>query len=179
MKTLKTKILIAVLIMLPVLLAAQTDIDRLYEKYAGKDGITSINISPEMFSFLGAVDMSDSSDDAKDVQNAIHQLSGLKMLVYENAEKKNLESFYNDIRRSIPLDDYRELMAVNDNESDVRFLAKKSSKNRVMELIMIVKGSDDVVVMSMTGDMDMNTISDIGKSLNMKGMENLDKIDDK
>jgi hypothetical protein len=177
MKTLKFKIIAVLLAIAPIMVNAQTDIDKLYEKYAGKDGITSINISPEMFSFLGAIDMSDSSDDAKDVQEAIDQLSGLKMLVFENDQKKNIESFYDEIKKSIPMEGYSELMSVNDNESDVKFLAKKSGKNRVLELLMLVKSDDEVVVMSMTGNMDMNTISDIGKSLNMKGMENLDKID--
>lgn len=161
----------------PTVAFAQTDIDKLYEKYAGKDGVTSINISPEMFRFLGAIDMSDSSEDAKDVKEAIDQLSGLKMLVFENSEMKKIESFYDELKKSIPMDGYSELMSVNDNESDVKFLAKKSGKNRVIELLMLVKSDDEVVVMSMTGNMDMNTISDIGKSLNMKGMENLDKID--
>jgi hypothetical protein len=35
------------------------------------------------------------------------------------------------------------------------------------------------MIMSLTGDIDMNTISKIGKTMNMKGMENLDKLDQK
>ena len=100
------------------------------------------------------------------------------MLVFENAEKKNLENFYKEIKKSIDIDSYSELMSVNDNESDVKFLAKKTGEGRVSELLMIVKGDEDVVVMSMLGDMDMKTISGIGKSLDMKGMENLEKIDE-
>jgi len=43
---------------------------------------------------------------------------------------------------------------------------------------MIVVGEDEVLVMSMTGNIDMNTISDISNSLDVKGMENLEKIND-
>ena len=178
MEKISKRVLIMILVMLPVFLVAQNDFDKLYKKYAGKDGVTSINISPEMFSFLGAIDMSDSSEDAKEAQYAMQQLSGLKMLVFENGEKKNLENFYKEIKKSIDIDSYSELMSVNDNESDVKFLAKKTAEGRVSELLMIVKGDDDVVVMSMLGDMDMKTISGIGKSLDMKGMENLEKIDE-
>ncbi len=178
MEKVSRKVLILILIALPVFLVAQNDFDKLYKKYAGKEGVTSINISPEMFSFLGGIDMSDSSKEAKEAQYAMQQLSGLKMLVYENTDLKNLDSFYNEIKKSIPLDDYSELMSVNDDESDVKFLAKKTKDGKVSELIMIVKGSEDVVVMSMLGDMDMKTISGIGRSLDMKGMDNLEKIDD-
>jgi hypothetical protein len=69
-------------------------------------------------------------------------------------------------------------MTVNDKDSDIRFLAKKSGKNKISELLMIVKGKDEVLVMSMVGDIDMNTISDLSNSLNMKGMEHLEKIND-
>ncbi|MDP3442302.1 MAG: hypothetical protein Q8T08_05515, partial [Ignavibacteria bacterium] len=50
MKTLALKITLALLLIAPAFLVAQSNsIDKLYEKYAGKDGITSINLSAEMF----------------------------------------------------------------------------------------------------------------------------------
>ena len=177
MKTQLIKILTITLVLLPALVFAQSDFDKLYKKYAGKEGVTSINISPEMFKFLGNIDMSDSSEDAKDAQNVMEQLSGLKMLVYETPDTKTLENFYKEIKKALPFDDYAELMSVNDSESDVKFLIKKTGKDRISEMLMIVKSEYEVLVMSMLGDLDMNSISEIGKSLDMKGMENLDKID--
>lgn len=171
-------ILIAVLVLLtPVILSAQSDFDKLYDKYSGKEGVTSINISPEMFGFLGGMDMSDSSGDVKNAQSVMKQMSGLKMISFENKSSTEISDFYKEIKKTIPLDDYAELMSVNDVDSDVRFLVKKSSKDKISELLMIVKSDDEILVMSMLGDMDMNTISQIGKSLDMKGMDKLDKID--
>jgi len=37
---------------------------------------------------------------------------------------------------------------------------------------------EEAVVMSMTGNLDMKTISEISKSLDIDGMENLEKIED-
>ncbi len=43
---------------------------------------------------------------------------------------------------------------------------------------MIVQDGDEVVILSMTGDLDMSTISSISNSLDIDGMENLDKIEE-
>ncbi len=178
MKTLIVKLIVISALILPVSGLAQSNFNDLYEKYAGQDGFTSINISPEMFKFLSTIDMSDSSSDSKQTQNVMQQLEGLKMLVYEKPEGKEGIDFYEEINRNLSLKDYTELMTVKDSDSDIKFLIKKSGKNKISELLMIVKGEDEVLIMSMTGDIDMNTISDISNSLDMKGMDNLEKIND-
>jgi len=178
MKTQLIKVIAIVLVMLPAMVMAQSEFDKLYDKYAGKDGVTSINIQPEMFKFLNSFDMSDSADDAKEAQNVMEQLSGLKLLVYESVNEKTLNNFYKEIKNSLPLNKYAELMTVDDSESHVKFLVKKEGKKRFSEMLMIVKSDDEVVVMSMMGDLDMKSISKIGSSLDMKGMENLDKLEE-
>lgn len=166
------------LLMLPQSIFAQSDFNKLYDKYAGQDGFTSINISSEMFRFLGSLDMNDSSGDAKQAQNVMQQLEGLKMLVYEKPEGKAGIDFLEEINSSLSLKNYTELMTIKDSDSDIKFFIKKTGENKVSELLMIVKGESEVLVMSMTGDIDMNTISEISKSLDVKGMENLDKLND-
>ncbi len=178
MKKQLIKIIALTLLLLPASIFAQSQIDNLYKKYAGEDGFTSINISPEMFKFLSSIDMNDSASEAQETQNVMEQLDGLKMLVYEQPEGKPYIDFYKEIKNSLPLKDYTELMSIQDSESDIQFLVKKAGKNRISELLMIVKGDGEVVIMSMTGDIDMNTISDISNSLDVKGMENLEKLND-
>ena len=41
---------------------------------------------------------------------------------------------------------------------------------------MIVSGSDETMIMSLTGLIDMQTISEISKSINVQGMSNLQKL---
>lgn len=171
-------IIVITLMMIPSSIFAQSDFNKLYQKYAGQDGFTSINISTDMFKFLNSMDMSDSSEDAKKTQNVMSQLEGLKMLVYNKSEGHDGVDFYKEINDNLSLKNFVELMTVKDSDSDIKFLVKKSGKDSVSELLMIVKGEDEVLIMSMTGDIDMNTISDISNSLNMKGMDKLDKLND-
>lgn len=155
---------------------AQTAIDHLYQKYAGEKGFTSINISPEMFTFLASSDMSDSSEKAKETQDVLQQLSGLKMLVYEPEDGKN-QDFLNEVKSLSKTKGYSEMMSVDSEDEIVKFLAKKGDDGKVLELLMIVLDDEEAVVMSMTGNLDMKTISQISKSLDIQGMEKLEKID--
>jgi len=178
MKNQLIKIIALILLLFPVSTFAQSQIDELYKKYAGVDGFTSINISPEMFKFLSSIDMDDSASEAQEAQNVMEQLDGLKMLVYKQPEGKQFIDFYQEIKNSLPLNDYAELMSIQDSESDIKFLIKKTGKNRISELLMLIKGDGEVLIMSMTGDIDMNTISDISNSLDVHGMKNLEKLND-
>lgn len=176
------KLIISLLVMMfvvPFSMNAQTAIDQLYEKYAGQKGFTSININPDMFKMLSNMDMSDSSEKAKESQNAMEKLSGLKMLVYEPEEGETNEAFMNEIRTLTKIKGYEEMMSVNENDETVKFLAKKDKNGNVSEMLMIVLEANEAVVMSMSGLLDMKTISEISKSLEIDGLENLDQIDKK
>jgi hypothetical protein len=176
------KLVISLLVMMfvvPFSMNAQTAIDQLYEKYAGQKGFTSININPDMFKMLSNMDMSDSSEQAKESQNAMEKLSGLKMLVYEPEEGETNEAFMNEIRALTKIKGYEEMMSVNENDETVKFLAKKDKDGNVSEMLMIVLEANEAVVMSMSGLLDMKTISEISKSLEIDGLENLDQMDKK
>jgi len=45
-------------------------------------------------------------------------------------------------------------------------------------LLMVVGGKTSNVLISITGNIDMKTVSKLSKSMGIQGMGNLDKIDD-
>lgn len=158
---------------------AQTAIDNLYQQYAGESGFTSINISPEMFGFLSSIDMNDSSEKAKETQGVLDQLSGLKMLVYEpDSNAKTNEAFIQKVKSLSKAKGYSELMSIDSEDEKIKFLSKKGPDGKVLELLMIVVDEREAVIMSITGNLDMKSISQISKSLDIDGMENLEKIDE-
>lgn len=179
----KKQILISIILatmFLPLSMIGQDGFTKLYDKYAGQDGFTSINIAPEMFSFFSALDVSDSSEEVQQSQNVIQQLDGLMMLVYEKPEDGKGLDFYSILKKEINIKKYTELMSVIDDDgSNVKFLAKKTKDNMLSELLMIIASDDEVVLMSMTGNIDMNTVSQLSNSFNMKGMDKLEKLEEK
>ena len=176
MKKLSILITLIALALLPQMTNAQTAIDNLYSKYAGKAGFTSINISPAMFRLLSGVNIKDSSEKTQKAMDAIKRLKGLKMLIYEPKDSTKVEAFYKVIKRTIPMDKYTELMSVDSQDGKVKFLANQTKDGKIKELLMIVDGSHSTMIMSLTGLIDMKTISQISKSLNMKGMSDLQKL---
>lgn len=154
-------------------LKAQTAIDGLYDKYADQDGFTSININPEMFQLISSMDMNDSSEQAKEAQNAMKELTGLKMLVYEPKDGQTNEEFMKDVKDLTKIKGYSEMMSVKDGDEMVKFLAKNGKDGKIPEMLMIVYEDNEVVVMSMTGDMSLETFTEISKSLGMKELENI------
>jgi hypothetical protein len=176
MKKFSFIILLFALALLPQMTSAQTAIDHLYEKYAGKPGFTTINISPQMFQLFAGINASDSSPDAQKALHAMKQLKALKMLVYEPKDHAKVQAFYNEIKRTVPMSRYSELMSVDGEDGKVKFLASQDKNGKIKELLMLVYGGDETMIMSLTGLIDMKTIAEISQSMNMKGMSDLQKL---
>ena len=43
-------------------------------------------------------------------------------------------------------------------------------------MIMVVDGKDEAVILSMTGNIDLNYVAKLGKSMNLDGMNYLEKM---
>jgi hypothetical protein len=80
--------------------------------------------------------------------------------------------------KELPREKYKELMVVKDKESDVVFLAREE-KNVIVELLLIAGGhGSDNVLISIQGQIDLETIGKLSKTLNIDGMESLDEIEE-
>jgi hypothetical protein len=69
-------------------------------------------------------------------------------------------------------------MQVRDQEENVRFLVKENGP-KVKELLLLVGGSDSFVLMSFVGDIDLKKISQLGKSMDIEGLEHLEELEQK
>jgi hypothetical protein len=67
-------------------------------------------------------------------------------------------------------------MVIKEKDQDVKFYAKEE-KGRVIELLLVVGGKDENVLISIQGDIDMKNISKLAKTMQIEGMENLQKIE--
>jgi hypothetical protein len=179
MKKLSLLVLVVMMALVPSMTKAQSAIDGLYEKYAGKAGFTSINISPEMFNMMSGFTMNDSSQDAQAAMNAIKQIKSLKMLVYKPVDSTKVEGFYAIIKKNVPTSGFKDLMTIDSHGSNLKFLAHQDANGKIRELLMIVRGNHEAMVMSLTGLIDMKTIGEISKSMNIQGMGDLQKLDKK
>lgn len=174
----KRILIFAALFLIPVLIRAQNaPVDALFDKYSGKDGFTTVYISKYMFDMF----RSDAAEDqeADELNKVLGKLTSIKILTVEDpAFIGKGVNFYDEIMKELPREKYNELMVVKDKESNVVFLAREE-KGIIVELLLIAGGSDvsDNVLISIQGQIDLETIGKLSKTLDIEGMENLEEIE--
>jgi hypothetical protein len=168
-----------VLVSLSSLLNAQSPIDKIYEKYSGQDGFTAVNFTKEMFQMVQQMSIGDSSDsDIKNAKQIMDQLSGLKVLMY-NFDSLNVMkavSIYNEMTAAYSSSAYKELMTIQEGRQYVKFMTKQDAAGKVSEFVMLMKDKNEVGVISLTGNIDLASISQMSKFMNIEGMDNLKKL---
>lgn len=147
-----------------------------FDKFDGQDDVVSIIVNKKMFELMSKVKMDASDKEAQQYLNLIKKLDNLKVFTtkstrVENEMKASAEKYI----KSANLD---ELMRVNENGRSIKILVKSGAKDsQVKELLMFIEGSktEDTVLMSLTGDFDLNEISILTDKMRIPGGDDLKK----
>lgn len=167
---------ISVLILLACNTGAQSIIDKLFDKYSGTEGYTSVYISKYMFDMFRSNNTAESASD-ENMNAVISKLTGIKILVTDDDPATPAPvNLYNEMMKVLPSSPYKEIMVVKEKDKNIKFYVKENG-NRVAELLMVIGGSDENVLISIQGDIDMKNISKLAKGMNIEGMENLEKME--
>ncbi len=172
------KLTVVLVFVLPLMGFGQSEqVAKIFDKFSGIDGFTSVDISKGLFELFAEIEADDPEID--DFKKAIEGLESLKLLAYSLEDGKGdvnvKENFINEIKNTISFTDYEELMVVKDKDVKINFYAK-SKKQVISEMIMVVDGDDEAVLLSLYGDLDLNYVAKLGKGMNMGGMEYLHKM---
>jgi hypothetical protein len=174
MKNMK-KIIVAVGMLMAVNAAfAQDAISRFFSKYQSDDSFSQVTVSSKMFGLFTNLEAETPED--KEVLDAISKLKGLRILAKEDA--RNARALYKEAFTLIPMKEYEELMSVRDKDKDMKFLIKESG-GKISELLMVLGGNDEFMILSLYGEIDLKQVSRIGKKMDVNGLENLDNMDKK
>lgn len=163
-------ILVAVMVMSGWIASAQSQFD----KFEDIDGVTSVVVTQKAFSLMSKIGAE--SDD--EYMQMIKNINSLKVFATESAEvAKQMESAAKSYLKSANLE---ELMRVKDGESNVTIYVKEGkSEDFVKELFMFVKdgesSSKESVIISLTGDIDLNQIAKLTEKMDLPGGEHLEK----
>lgn len=148
-------------------------VDKLFEKYSGKEGFTSVVITKYMFGLFSNIETSEDDE----YMNMIKNLKNIKILSAPGSDVSGI-NFYKEVMESLPEKEYDELMVIKEGGTDIKFLIKEEN-DKIVELLMLIGGPDENVLISISGIIDMKTIAKLSKSMNIEGMEKLEKIEKK
>ena len=145
-------------------------VDKVFDKYSGKDGYTTVYISSYMFNLMSSIDSDD--PDFDEFKKATSGISSIKILTQDGS---NSEAFGEELIAMLPRSEYKEMMVVKDQEEEVLFLAREEG-GKITEFLLIVSGGGEDALIAIQGDIDMESISKIASGLDMPGLENLEDM---
>lgn len=147
-----------------------------FDKFDGQDDVTSIIVNKKMFDMMGKVKMNASDKEAQQYLNLIKKLDNLKVFTTKSTRVENeMKASAASYIKSAGLE---ELMRITENGRNIKILVKSGSKDtQVRELLMFIEGAknDDTVLMSLTGDFDLNEISILTDKMRIPGGDDLKK----
>jgi hypothetical protein len=143
--------------------AQKTPVDRLFEKYANKEGFTTVNISGKLLGLAGKMDSGDPA-----TSEMISNLDGIRILTVENQAITGKLDFYAELEKDgfFKNNDYEVLMEVTEATEVVRFLAKDGKNGKLSDLLLVV-GGDNSTLISISGSIDPENIGKITNTLNI------------
>ena len=169
----KRTMLVSVILLVGMLAFGQNSaVDKVFDKYSGMEGYTTVYISSFMFNLLNSLDVDD--PEYNEFKKATSGINSIKILTQDGGDS---EAFGKELLDMLPRSEYQEMMKVKDQEEEVLFLAKESG-GKISEFLLIVSGGSDDVLIAITGDIDLESLSSIASGLDMPGMENLDELNE-
>lgn len=173
----KKIITLFILIVLGTGVYAQSEsISKFFNKYATDESFTTqVTISSKMFSLFTNMEVEKPED--KEVLEAISKLKGLRIIGKENtSDARNL---YKEASGIILQNKFEELMSVKDKDKDMKFYIIEKTPGKISELVMVSGSAKDFMMMTLFGEIDLKQVSRIGQKMNVGGLENLEKMDQK
>jgi hypothetical protein len=175
MNTAMKKLMMGVVMMvLSIATYAQGDaIAKFFAKYQDDEAFTQVKVSQKMFGLFTNMDVDKPED--KEVLDAISKIQGLRVLAKH--ETRDSRALYKEALAAIP-SNYEELMSVRDKDKDMKFYIKELSAGKIGELVMVMGGNDEFMLLTLFGEIDLKKIAHIGKQMNIEGLQNLEKMKD-
>lgn len=167
MKYMKRTLLLLLVFSLALTSFAQRNpIDIMFDKYSGMEGVTTVFISSKMFSMMAGVELDD--DEMEDV---IRNLKTIRILTVEDDELNEKLNFFSELQEDLDFSVYEELMVVKESGKDLKFLVREKG-DRIDELLMVGGGPGQNILISIKGNLDLQNISSISKTMGIKELQN-------
>ncbi|WP_299556236.1 DUF4252 domain-containing protein [Seonamhaeicola sp.] len=178
-------VFIMAVMLVPLTGMAQKNI---FDKYSDDPNVTYVNIKPKMFQMIAKVGVDTSDPEAKAFMDMVKSITSFKTIVTDSKDiSADIAKWVKSRSSSL-----EELMEVRDDGSEVKFYVKEGKdEDHVKELLIFVNGIDKVmdekiqingkerkietVVVSFTGDIDLNEISKLTEKMNIPAGEHLEK----
>lgn len=147
-----------------------------FDKFDGQDDVTSIIVNKKMFELMSKVKMEASDKQAQQYLSLIKKLDNLK--VFTTSSTRATAEMKAAAEKYTKTGGLEELMRVNDGGKNIKIMVKSgASDSQIKELLMFIDGSkaNETVLMSLTGNFDLDELSVLTDKMKIPGGEDLKK----
>ncbi len=149
----------------------------MFDKYEDMDNVGTVVINKGMIDLAGKIGALSDDPEAREFMEAAEGINGIKVFITE--DKGISSEMGSTVKKYLKSSSLEELMRVKDKDVNVKFYIKNGKKkDHVSELLMFVSGMKNMdvdmngrkfetVLVSMTGDIDLNKIGSITNKMNL------------
>lgn len=164
--------MIRILITLVIVLFSNTFFAQsAFDKFDGREEVTSIIVNKKMFDLMSKVKVDVSDKESQNYLNLIRKLDNLKVFTTINVRvTAEMKSLTEDYSKTAGLD---ELMRVNDSGQNIKIFVKSGgTEDQIKELLMFIEGAakdSQTILMLLTGDFTLNEIPVLTDKMKIPG----------
>jgi hypothetical protein len=156
---------------------AQQPTMQMFDKYGSEEGFTVVSINKDLFTLLAEIARETEDEEIGQVKDVIKDLDNIRILMYNaktGTDPEFLPAFKEELS-NLKMTNFSELMTVKEQDELVRFLIRKEG-DKIHELLLIVDQADQAGFVSISGIIDLKSIAKISRTMNLQGLENLEKM---
>ncbi len=166
----KSLIVVLLSVMITSATFAQKDaLASYFKQYLEDERFTFIEISPRMFQMIAKFE----PEDQKAGMELIRSISSFRMITSDKITDGH--EMFNQAMRLISTRNYVDLLTVQTGDERIRIMVREEG-DIIRELFMVVAERKEIMMMSITGNIDLNQLSRLGGSLNIEGLDKLGDI---
>ena len=148
-----------------------------FDKYDGQEGVTSIIVNKKMFQMMGSVKVDANDKETQQYLDLMKKLDNLKVFSTTNAKvSADMKLSADKYMKTAGLE---ELMRVNDSGKNLKVWVKSgATESQIKELLMFSEEANkgnETVLMSLTGNFNLNEISVLTDKMKIPGGDDLKK----
>ncbi|MEP3209630.1 MAG: DUF4252 domain-containing protein [Maribacter sp.] len=165
--------LVVAIALLPVFGFSQS----IFDKYEDMDNVGTVVVNKGMIDLVTKIGSMTDDHEAREFAEVAKGINGIKVFITE--DKGVSSNMASTVKKYLKSSSMEELMRVKDKDVNVKFYIKSGKdEDHVRELLMFVSGMKDMdvdvngrkfetVLVSMTGDIDLNKIGAITNKMNL------------
>ena len=141
-------------------------IQQFYEKYAGYENATEINVQGWVLKLASTF------ADKEQEQEVLNKITQLRILLMENG---NLVSYrdHQKLIKSLQKDDFETYLQVRDGADRIDFYVKEQG-GKISNILMVVNGMDGFVLLSLEGLLNLKDLENL--NIDIDGTKHLKKL---